>query len=90
MAVGEIVLVRSFPSDPLIRQVYEENGNYVLVWRGTKEVHDLPSPCPKNRVFVYDPKLIQELETERHTNGSYSEKLKMLWKRAKPYYCEEV
>ena len=86
MSVGEKVLVVSFPKDPLVRLVYEENENIVLVWRGTAEPDDLPAPCPKERVFVYDTELLAELKSEIRRNGRYSPSLARLWGKAESYY----
>ena len=88
--IGEKVLVQSFPKDPLVRLVYEEDEDSVLVWRGALEPDDVPAPCPKERVFAYDAELIAELKGEIRRNGRYSPALVGLWKKAKPYYKHKV
>ena len=86
MAADAIVLVRSFPQVPLIRQVYAEMEDTVLVWRGGVSEEDIPAPCPKSHVFVYDAELWQKLENEKRRNGANSTALSSLWGEAQPYY----
>lgn len=86
MPVGDKVLVQSFPADPLIRQIYYEDDEAVLVWRGTARPDDLPAPCPKKNIFVYDAKLTKELMDEVEKSEPNSEKLHALWREAKLYY----
>lgn len=86
MPVGDKVLVRSFPSDPLIRQIYYEEDEAVLVWRGTAKPDDLPAPCPKKSIFVYDAELVDQLMSELRKDDSNSQNLQVLWEKAKPYY----
>jgi hypothetical protein len=86
MPVGDKVLVRSFPADPLIRQIYYEDSETVLVWRGTAKPDDLPAPCPKDRIFLYDNELAQQLKDEVERHGYDSPLLSSLWAKAKPYY----
>jgi len=86
MPAGDKVLVRSFPADPIVRQIYNENEDTILVWRGTREPDDLPAPCPKECVFIYDAKLEGELRNELRRNNLDSLALSRLWAKAKPYY----
>ncbi len=86
MPAGDKVLVRSFPADPIVRQIYDENEDTILVWRGTMEPNDLPAPCPKDCVFIYDAELEEELKNELRRNDLDPLALSRLWTKAKPYY----
>ncbi len=86
MASGDTVLVKSFPQVPLIRQIYAETEDTALVWRGGVGDEDIPAPCPKNCVFVYDAELWEKLQNEKRNNGYDSPVLSLLWAKAEPYY----
>ena len=83
MTINDEVLVRSFPSEPLIRKIFSENGKTILVWKGKGS---MPMPCHKNNVYIVNLDLVGKIEAEIIQYGDYSPKLDELWKHAEPYY----
>lgn len=87
-----IVLIKSFPNDPIVRYVFEESNDCVKLcseegfrqWRG-KGITPVTVKCPKSRVYSYDPDLYTKL-----ANAAYSIEdgglLNTLWEHAQPLY----
>jgi len=83
---NNIVLVRSYPAEPLIRKVFGENNEYVMVWRGDSSATDYPSPCPKNKVFEADLELKRQIDKAILTHGVNNSEVEILWQKARPVY----
>jgi len=95
MAVGEIVLVKSFPSDPVTRCIFEETEDGARLcfeeefrlWED-KGTSPLAVKCPKSRIFQYDNELFAKLKEAAYSLGD-NNLLNTLWSRAQRYYSHE-
>jgi hypothetical protein len=94
MASGDVVLVRSFPDEPLARRIYREDENFVLIcledefvkWR-EHGIEPFAVPCPRENIYEFDAMLFQSMRKMAYNlNGNRSELKDLLWKLAKPYY----
>lgn len=92
MDASRVALVKSFPSDPIVRYIFEENNDYVKLcseegfrlWRG-KRIRPLAVRCPKSRVFSYAPELYAKLKEAAYAMED-EQLLDALWEHAQPYY----
>ena len=92
MRAGKIVLVKSFPSEPLVRSVFKEKDDYVMLcleeefklWKD-KGVTPLVVKCPKSRVFHYDEKLYRKLSEAAYSLED-NDLLEALWNQAESYH----
>ena len=92
MGVGEIVLVKSFPSEPLLRSVFEEKDDFVMLcleeesrlWE-EERIKAQTVRCPKSRVYNYDPELYSRLKEAAYVLEDEN-LLETLWGQAQRYY----
>lgn len=92
MRAGEFVLVKSFPSEPVVRCVFEEGEDGVLLclqqefslWQD-KGVKPLAVKCPKSLVFRYDEELHRKLRGAAYSLGD-NDLLEALWNQVESYY----
>jgi hypothetical protein len=92
MGRGEIILVKSFPNDPVVRRIVEENDDWVKLcledefslWRD-KGIKPEAVKCPRFRVFYYDEELYRKLEEAAYLLRD-NNLLEALWNQAKNYY----
>ncbi len=91
MAIEEIVLVKSFPNEPLLRCVFGEQDDGVMlcleeelsIWE-QKGIRPLAVKCPKTRVFEYDDELFKKLKEAAYTLED-QDLLEALWEKARIY-----
>ena len=91
MRAGKIVLVKSFPSEPLSRCVFGEQDDGVMLcleeefrlWE-QKGIRPLIVKCPKTRVFEYDDELFKKLKEAAYTLEDQA-LLEALWGKARIY-----
>ena len=91
MAIEEIVLVKSFPNEPLLRCVFGEQDDGIMlclqedlrIWE-QQGIEPLTVKCPKTRVFEYDDKLFEKLKESAYTLEDQT-LLDSLWEQARAY-----
>lgn len=94
LSVGtrEVVLVKSFQNDPVVRRIFEEKDDGVMLcleeefrlWED-KGIRPLIVKCPKSRVFNYDEELYAKLKEAAYLLGDHN-LLEALWNQAESYY----
>ena len=92
MKTGDVVLVKSFPNDPVVRCIFEENDDWVMLcleeelrlW-ADKGIRPEAVKCPKSRVFDYDEELYAKLKEAAYSLGD-NNLLEALWNQAESYY----
>jgi hypothetical protein len=92
MSANDIALVRSFSKDPVVRRIFEERDDCVLIcleeqfilWRD-KGIRPLLVKCPKTRIFHYDELLYGKLKYAAYSSGD-DKLLDALWDQAQTYY----
>lgn len=95
MPVGEIVLVKSFPNDPVIRRIFEEIEDGAMIcleeefrlWED-RGIKPQAVKCPQSRIFQYDNDLFLKLKEAAYSLGD-NNLLNTLWSRAQRYYSHE-
>jgi len=92
MGANEVVLVKSFPNDPVIRRIFEEKDDCVLLcleeeFRKWEDEGIKPQTvrCPKSRVYNYDVGLYLKLKEAAYSLGD-NDLLETLWNQAESYY----
>ena len=92
MVANEVALVRSFPNDPVVRRIFEEKDDWVLLcpeeeFRLWEEEGIKPQTvrCPKSRVYNYDPELYSKLKQAAYVLEDEN-LLETLWNQAESYY----
>ncbi len=95
MRIGEFVIVKSFPSDPVVRRIFEENDDCFKLcleedFRLWEEQGIKPEAvrCPKSRVFNYDQELYVKLKEAAYKLED-QDLLKALWEKAR-FYDEDI
>lgn len=92
METGDVVLVKSFPNDPVVRRIFEENDAWVKLcleeefklW-ADKGIKPRTVRCPKSRVFNYNQELHTKLKEAAYLLGD-NNLLEALWNQAESYY----
>lgn len=92
MGRGEIILVKSFPNDPVVRRICEENDDWVKLcleeefklWED-KGIKPESVKCPRSRVFDYNQELCTKLKEAAYLLGD-NNLLEALWNQAESYY----
>jgi len=91
MGAGQVALIKSFPNDPVVRRIVEENDDWVKLcleeefnlWE-QKGIRPLTVKCPKTRVFEYDDELFKKLKEAAYTLED-QDLLEALWEKARIY-----
>lgn len=91
MATSKIVLVKSFPNQPIVRYIIGDSGEDLFIcleheyhlWE-QKGIRPLTAKCPKTRVFEYDDELFKKLKEAAYTLED-QDLLEALWGKARIY-----
>jgi len=91
MGTSKIVLVKSFPNQPIVRYVSGDSGEDLLIcleheydlWE-QKGIRPIAVKCPKTRVFEYDEELFKKLKEAAYTLEDQP-LLDALWEKARIY-----
>lgn len=92
MGTSEVVLVKSFQNDPVVRRIFEEKDDGVMLcleeefrlWKD-EGIRPLVVKCPKTRVFHYDEELYRKLREAAYSSED-KDLLETLWNQAESYY----
>lgn len=95
MQVGEFVIVKSFPNEPVVRCVYRETEDDMLIclvedfklWED-EGIKPLVAKSPKSRIFQYDGDLFAKLKEAAYSLGD-NNLLNALWNQAQRYYSHD-
>lgn len=91
MGTSKIVLVKSFPNQPIVRYVIGDSGEDLFIcleheyhlWE-QKGIRPIAVKCPKTRVFEYDEELFKKLKEAAYRLEDQP-LLDALWEKARIY-----
>jgi len=91
MSAREIVLVKSFPNQPIVRYIIRNSGDDLFIcleheyhlWK-QKGIRPLAVKCPRTRVFEYDEELFKKLKEAAYSLED-NDLLEALWEKARIY-----
>ncbi len=89
MDIDNVVLVKSYPNDPVVRKIIGEDKDFAEICLEKQSRWDESKPktvrCPKSRIYSYDPNLCRKL-TEAAYELRDNQLLETLWKQARLHY----
>ncbi len=91
MGTSKIVLVKSFPNQPIVRYVIGDSGEDLFICLEheyhlceQKGIRPIAVKCPKTRVFEYDEELFKKLKEAAYRLEDQP-LLDALWEKARIY-----